>query len=113
MGRRKNLTSVLVQGPGLVTIILMGLIVSMIIWHELKGLPTREKRDENRLDEPPVNMIASGRRDREKYRKWWRSPYESKEIVMNNPEVRNNNQTRGGAEREDCPPLIKEKMADG
>ena len=64
------------------TIILMGLIVSMIIWHELKGHPTREKRDENCLDEPLVNN-SQWSADREKYRKWWRSPYESKEVVMN------------------------------
>ena len=84
MGRRKNLSSVLVQGPGLLAIILMGLIVSMIMWHELKGPQTREKRDENRLEEPLVNN-SQWSADREKYRKWWRSPYESKEIVMKTP----------------------------
>ena len=81
MGRRKNLSSILVPGPGLLVIILMGLIVSLIVWHQLKGPPRREKRDENHLREPLVNN-SRWSEDRENYRKWWRSPYRSQEIVM-------------------------------
>ena len=84
MGRRKNLSSVLVPGPGLLAIILMGLIVSMIIWHQLKGPPKREKRDENHLKKPLVNN-SQWSKDRENYRKWWRSPYKSQEIVVKIP----------------------------
>ena len=86
MGRRKNLSSVLVQGPGLLAIILVGLIVSMIMWHELKGPQTREKRDENYLKEPLVNN-SQWSAERENYRKWWRSPYKSKEIVLKTPKL--------------------------
>ena len=86
MGRRKNLSSVLVQGPGLLAIILMGLIVSMIIWHELKGPQTREKRDENHLKEPLVNN-SQWSAERENYRKWWRGSYKNQEIVIKTPKL--------------------------
>ena len=99
MGRRKDLPSVLVHGPGLVTIILMGLIVSVIIWHELKDHQTREKRGENSLDETRVN-VNQGSAEVERYRKWWRSPYENRKTVLKKgrPEIRTN---PGGHEKEE------------
>ena len=84
MGRRKNLSSVLVTGPGLLAIILMGLIASMSIWHQLKGPQTRERNDESHLRESLVNN-SQWPADKENYRKWWRSPYKSQEIVVRIP----------------------------
>ena len=86
MGKRKNLSSALVPGPGLLPIILMGMIVSVIIWHQQKEPQIREKRDENHLKEPLVNN-SRWLKDRENYWKWWRSPYKSQEIVVKIPKV--------------------------
>ena len=110
MGRRKNLTSVLVHGPGLVTIILMGLIVSVIIWHELKGHPTREKRGENSLDEPRVN-VNQWSAEVERYRKWWRSPYENKKTVLK--EGRPGIMTKPGGRRKKRPSTFNKRKSGG
>ena len=83
MGKRKNLSSVSVSGPGLLAIMLMGLIVSTVIWHQLKGPLTREKRSENYVKKHLGNNSQWS--DRENYRKWWRSPFKSQEIVVNSP----------------------------
>ena len=47
MGRRKNLASVLVRGPGIGTIIMMSLIVSVTVWYGLKDHTALLKNSKN------------------------------------------------------------------
>ena len=82
MGERKNLSSVSVSGPGLLAIMLMGLIGSTVIWHQLKG-SHHEKRSGIYVKKHWGNDSpwANG----ENYRKRWCSPCKSQEMVMHSP----------------------------
>ena len=78
--------NVLAPRVGFLAVILMGLIAGLILWHQLKGPQTREKRDEIHLKEPLANS-SQWSKNREKYWKWWRSPYQSQEVEMKNAKL--------------------------
>ena len=76
MGRRKNLASVLVRGPGIGTIIMMSLIVSVTVWYGLKDHTALLKNSKNNCQEHKVDRNKWSL-EAKRYRKWWRSPHKN------------------------------------